>query len=223
MKLSAAAIVFATLGYVSAAAVSVRDEKIDLQRDYDKETQDLKNRGLCRKYEGRDEPSYSKFTDLCEPKCGDAKKIVDETHKTYSVTCAVTGTTTQPTFPDPEGKRYKLGQCFCNLPIVNWVGENFVASLPAIGQVTCAVWKEAAKDAASLLTGVGGVGAAKTGIQALIKVAKMLASQGKSASNFEEYVKKHVAAGDACSFDFKKMFEDAKKVSDEALANVGGA
>lgn len=222
MKFSVATLFLATLSSVSGAAVSVRDAKSDKQRDYDNETQVLKDRGLCRSYKGA-APSYSKFTDLCEPKCGDARKIVEQTNKSYSVSCAITGTTTQPTFTDPEGKSYQLGECFCNLPIVNWIGDTFVASLPALGQVTCAVWTEAAKDAASILTGVSGVGTAKTSTQALIKVAKMLLKQGKNASDFEEYVRKHVEAGDACNFDIKKMFEDATQVSDDAIANVGGA
>lgn len=222
MKFSAAAIFLAASGSVSAVAIRARDEQSDLQRDYDIETDVLKDRGLCRVYQGAD-PEYSKFTDLCGPKCGDARAIVDETNEAYSVTCAVTGTTTQPTFTDPEDETYKLGQCFCNLPIINWVGENFVAALPALGQVTCAVWKEASKEAASILSGASGVGSAKTSVQALIKVAKLLNKVGKGASEYEDYVREHLEAGDACDFDIGQLFEDAVGLSDDAIANVNGS
>ncbi|KAK8130033.1 hypothetical protein PG999_002413 [Apiospora kogelbergensis] len=103
---------------------------------------------------------------------------------------------------------------------MKFIGDTFVASLPAIGQVTCAVWKEAAKSAVQILSGVNAAAGAKTGIQTLIKVAKMLKKQGKGANEWEEYVRKHVAAGDACEFDIKKMFNDAVKVADSALRNV---
>ncbi|KAK9423210.1 hypothetical protein SUNI508_04504 [Seiridium unicorne] len=140
--------------------------------------------------------------------------------ESYSVSCAATGDTDLPSVTDPDNKEYQLGQCSCNIPIIKWVGDNFVASLPALCPVTCTVWKEAAKDAASLLTGASGVDTAKTDIQALIKVVKMLGKQGKSASDFEQYVEKHEEPGNACDFNRKQMFEDANKIADDAVANV---
>ncbi|KAK6074630.1 hypothetical protein SCUP234_08160 [Seiridium cupressi] len=136
------------------------------------------------------------------------------------VSCAATGDTDLPSVTDPDNKEYQLGQCSCNIPIIKWVGDNFVASLPALCPVTCTVWKEAAKDAASLLTGASGVDTAETDIQALIKVVKMLGKQGKSANDFEQYVEKHVEPGNACDFNRKQMFEDANKVADDAVADV---
>ncbi|KAK9423208.1 hypothetical protein SUNI508_04502 [Seiridium unicorne] len=71
MKFSAATLFLATITYVSAAAVFIRDEKSDKQRAYDNETHNLKDRGLCRRYAGT-EPNYSKINELCESKCSDA-------------------------------------------------------------------------------------------------------------------------------------------------------
>ncbi|KAM0820954.1 hypothetical protein AB5N19_06775 [Seiridium cardinale] len=149
-----------------------------------------------------------------------AKKIVDQTNRPYCVSCAATGDTDLPSVTDPDNKEYQLGQCRCSIPIIKWVGDDFVASLPALCSVTCTVWKEAAKNAASLLTGPSGVDTAKTDTQALIKVVKMLGKQGKSASDFEQYVKKHVEPGNACNFNPKQMFEDANKVADDDVADV---
>ncbi|KAK9774422.1 hypothetical protein SCAR479_09027 [Seiridium cardinale] len=56
MKFSAATLFLATITYVSAAAVFIRDK----QRAYDNETHNLKDRGLWRRYADT-EPNYSKI------------------------------------------------------------------------------------------------------------------------------------------------------------------
>ncbi|KAK8086810.1 hypothetical protein PG994_001784 [Apiospora phragmitis] len=213
MKFTIATLFLAAVASVSGAAINMEERSSSSleergsnmsQKDYDRETGVLKERGLCRSYKG-DIPGYSDYKKLCAPKCGDQKALMAKANKSGKV---------------QSGKSYTLGECKCNLPLVNWAGETFVASLPALGRVTCAVWKEAAKSAAQILSGVNGAAGAKTGIQTLIKVAKMLKKQGKGATEWEEYVKKHVAAGDACKFDIKQMFEDAVKVADSAIPNV---
>jgi hypothetical protein len=221
MKFLNAITIFATAGSVSAATLRRRDQKSDAQRDYDLQTKDLENRGLCRFYKGATTPVYSKFEDMCDPKCGDAKKIAVDNGKTFSVTCSASQSTAVPWFSDPG--QFTLGQCLCNLPLINFIGETFVASLPALGQVACSVWKLATEDAAKLLAGTFSGGSAGTASQTLFKIAKMLAKEGKSANEYEEYVKKHLAAGDSCDFNFKQLFEDAVKLPDEAVANIGTA
>ncbi|KAK8077625.1 Chitotriosidase-1 [Apiospora saccharicola] len=212
MKFTITTLLLAAVASVSGAAISMEERSSSLearanmsQKDYDQETGVLKDRGLCRSYKGN-APGYSDFKDVCAPKCGDQKSLMAKANtsgKTQSVSCVMT-TKAPPYFSDPKGKSYTLGQCMCNLPIINWAGDTFVAALPALGQVTCAVWTEAAKSAAQILSGV----------------AKMLKKQGKGASEWEEYVKKHVAAGDACKFDIKKMFNDAVDIVDSAIPNV---
>ncbi|KAK7948432.1 Chitotriosidase-1 [Apiospora aurea] len=228
MKFTIATLFLAAAASVSGAAINMEERSSSLeargntsQKDYDQETGVLKDRGLCRSYKGPI-PGYSDYKAICAPKCGDQKALMDKankTGKTQSVGCVMT-TQKPPYFNDPKGKSYTIGECMCNLPIVNWAGDTFVAALPALGQVTCAVWTEAAKSAAQILTGVNGAASAKTGVQTLIKVAKMLKKQGKGANEWEEYVRKHVAAGDACKFDVKKMFHDAVQVADSAIPNV---
>ncbi|KAK7977742.1 Chitotriosidase-1 [Apiospora saccharicola] len=228
MKFTITTLLLAAVASVSGAAISMEERSSSLearanmsQKDYDQETGVLKDRGLCRSYKGN-APGYSDFKDVCAPKCGDQKSLMAKANtsgKTQSVSCVMT-TKAPPYFSDPKGKSYTLGQCMCNLPIINWAGDTFVAALPALGQVTCAVWTEAAKSAAQILSGVNAAAGAKTGVQTLIKVAKMLKKQGKGASEWEEYVKKHVAAGDACKFDIKKMFNDAVDIVDSAIPNV---
>ncbi|CAJ2502446.1 Uu.00g098400.m01.CDS01 [Anthostomella pinea] len=220
MKTSAVTLFLATAGYVSAAAIITPRQ--DAQADYDRETDDLKSRGLCRAYKGA-EPSYSHWQDFCDPVCAGAKGIAAQNDGTFSETCDASQATASPYFPDPtdDGLTYTFGTCKCNMPIINWAGDAFVAALPAIGQVTCAVWIEAAKSAAAILSGVNGASAAKTGLQTLWKVAKLLAKQGKKASDWEDYVKKHVAAGDACDqLDIGKLWDDAQQLSDDVFANV---
>ncbi|KAK6824994.1 hypothetical protein PG995_015413 [Apiospora arundinis] len=227
MKFTIATLLLAAVSSVSGAAINVEERGNNLevrgkmsQGDYDRETQVLKDRGLCRSYKGAS-PGYSDFKQLCAPKCGDQKTLLEKskTQGSQSVTC-IMSTKAPPYFTDPQGKSYTLAECKCNLPEIKFIGETFVASLPALGQVVCAVWTEAAKTAAQLLTGVNAASAAKTGTQTLIKIAKMLKKQGKGANEWEEYVRKHVAAGDACKFDIKKMFNDAVKVADSAIPNV---
>ncbi|KAK9422516.1 hypothetical protein SUNI508_00379 [Seiridium unicorne] len=222
MKFSTITTILATTGSVSAAVMKVRDDKTQDQKDYDTQTKSLESDGLCRFYKGT-APEYSKYTDMCDPKCGDARKIALQDNKTFSVTCSASSPTGTTWSSDPYDKslQFTLGQCLCNLPIVNFVGETFVEALPALGQVTCSVWKLATEDAAKILIGLP-TGGASTASQTLIKVAKMLAKQGKGATEYEDYVKKHLAAGDSCDFDIKKMFEDAVKAPEEAIANVGG-
>ncbi|KAI0016292.1 hypothetical protein F4780DRAFT_696697 [Xylariomycetidae sp. FL0641] len=211
MKFTTAATALALAGLSTAA---------ESQQDYDTETEMLKESGLCRLYEGEN-PDYSRWQDLCAPTCGDMDQIVEDTGETYSISCYLFAQTTQPTFTDPQGETYQLAQCLCDDPLVDWAADSFVASLPAVGQVTCSVWKLAAEDAAKLLVGTAGAGAAGTASQTLIKVAKMLAKEGKSATEYEEYVRDHLEAGDSCDFDIGQMFEDAVNAPVEALGNVG--
>ncbi|KAK8006597.1 Chitotriosidase-1 [Apiospora marii] len=228
MKFAITTLLLAAVASVSGASISREERSSSLearantsQQDFDQEDEVLKERGLCRSYKG-EVPAYSDWKDLCAPKCGDQKALMAKANasgKTQSVSCLM-NTKAPPYYNDPQGKSYTLGQCMCNLPIVNWAGDTFVAALPAIGQVTCAVWTEAAKSAAQILSGVNGAAGAKTGVQTLIKVAKMLKKQGKGVSEWEEYVKKHVAAGDACKFDVKKMFNDAVDIVDSSIPNV---
>ncbi|KAK8136021.1 hypothetical protein PG984_003961 [Apiospora sp. TS-2023a] len=221
MKFSAATLFLAATSSVSAANVARDDGTFTglvarenmPQQAYDLETNWMKEQGKCRIYKQLN-VNKNQFMELCEPKCGKLKEIAKD-GKTHSVTCFSRDT---KTWTDPEKHDYVEGDCKCDLPIVNWAGENFVAALPAVGQVTCAVWTKAIEDAAKILTSVNGIRAAETGSAVLLKVAKMLFKQGKSESSYEKYVKEHLAKGDACDkFDVKKMWNKAKEIPDSIL------
>ncbi|KAI1336228.1 hypothetical protein F5Y15DRAFT_208241 [Xylariaceae sp. FL0016] len=199
---------------VSAAALERRESK----DDFDSTTVSLKSQGLCRIYDGGLDPEYSKFEDLCEPTCGDIADIVAETGETASVSC-FTGGQGIPTYTDYKDNTYNIGICLCNLPLVNFIADSFVEALPAIGLVTCAVWKQAIVDGTSLATGALPGNASGT-VQTLIKVAKMIAKVGKGAGEYEEYVKKHLEDGDACDLDFESMFELFTGISEDDLQNI---
>ncbi|KAK8134133.1 Chitotriosidase-1 [Apiospora sp. TS-2023a] len=199
MKFTIATLLLAAVASVSGAAIKMEERSSS-------DSSSLEARANMSQKDYDQETGVLKDRGLCRSYKGNAPGYSD-----FKDVCAPN---------DPKGKSYTLGQCMCNLPIINWAGDTFVAALPALGQVTCAVWTEAAKSAAQILSGVNAAAGAKTGVQTLIKVAKMLKKQGKGASEWEEYVKKHVAAGDACKFDIKKMFNDAVDIVDSAIPNV---
>lgn len=221
MRFTSAALLLASAASLaSAAAVQPRYTKEEEWRDYNLMTESLKEDGLCRTYPQRQEPSYSSWADMCEPTCADARALAQKDgDKIFSVSCLAAGAHLE-TLHDPEGAGYHLGECKCNLPVVNWVGEAVVEALPAIGHVACAVWELAAKEAAQLLLATRGAAAATTGTQTLIKVAKMLQSRGKGVSDWEKWVKERVDSGDACNFSAKKLFEDFTGLDDSVLRNI---
>lgn len=221
MRFTAAALLLASAASLaSAAAVQRRYSEEEQWRDYDLMTESLQEDGLCRTYPQREEPSYASWADMCEPTCADARALAaSDGDGIFSVSCLATGAHLE-TLHDPAGAAYHLGECRCNLPVVNWVGAAVVEALPAVGQVACAVWELAAKEAAQLLLSVRGAAAAKTSTQTLIKVAKMLQSQGKGLSDWEKWVQERVDSGDACNFSAQKLFEDFTGIDDSALKNI---
>lgn len=203
-----------------AAAVQPRYTEAEKWRDYKLMTASLQEDGLCRTYPQREEPSYSSWAAMCEPTCADARALAKTRgDAVFSVSCLATGVRLE-TLRDPAGAAYHLGECKCNLPVVNWVGEAVVEALPAIGHVACAVWELAGKEAARLLLSLRGAAAAKTSTQTLIKVAKMLRNQGKGLSDWEKWVQERVDSGDACNFSAKKLFEDFTSIDNSVLRNV---
>ncbi|KAI8174473.1 hypothetical protein K4K51_008768 [Colletotrichum sp. SAR 10_75] len=186
---------------------------------YAQNTAQLKSRGLCRAYVGRDKPTKAVWgANMCTDVCAPAKQLAKD-QKVFSVTCLGSGPA-KGDFPDPEGYRYNLGQCKCNDPVINWITEKIVVEgLPALGLVTCSVFKIAVTETFDLLTGVAR-GALGTGTQTLAKVAKALIKAGKGSSDWEAYVKEHLAAGDACDFSAAKLFNDFGKLTDYNIANV---
>ncbi|KAK8130034.1 hypothetical protein PG999_002414 [Apiospora kogelbergensis] len=95
MKFTIATLLLAAVSTVSGAAINPEDRSSSLdkrgnvsQKEFDQETKVLKDRGLCRSYKGT-VPAYSDWKDLCAPKCGDQKALMEKakTQGTQSVTC----------------------------------------------------------------------------------------------------------------------------------------
>lgn len=184
---------------------------------YDAETDVLKEDGLCRAYKTLDPPPEASGLEMCDDLCAPAREITSD-DAIFSISCIATGQA-MPEFPDPSGARYNIGECKCNHPLINWVAEAvIIEGLPAIGRVTCAVWKLAASEAAQLiagtLTGMNG------GAQTLAKVARMINSLGNGAGDWEAWVSE-VSEGDgACDFSPQQLLEDFTGLTEEDLSAV---
>ncbi|KAK6076935.1 hypothetical protein SCUP234_07004 [Seiridium cupressi] len=216
MKFSVATLFLSTIGSTSAAALKPRQESMS---DYESTTVSLRQQGLCRTYEGI-EPSYSKLEDYCGPLCDEANSVIDKSKGATSMTClAAAGVAGIEYQTDPKGKQYAVGECLCNLPVVNWAADSFAAALPAVGQVTCSVWKLASVQAAKMLASTPFTPASTSMV--LWKVAKLVKASSGNADKWEEYIKEHLAKGDSCDLNFSSFFEAATGVSDEDLQAIG--
>lgn len=76
-----------------------------------------------------------------------------------------------PPFHTPDGDEFSVGKCICSNDAKDKISEIAGEALILIGQVTCHVWLEAAKQSVNLLASLPNPGSA--GVRALITVAKV--------------------------------------------------
>ncbi|KAI6779369.1 uncharacterized protein J7T54_000467 [Emericellopsis cladophorae] len=210
MKLSIAA---SLLPLVASAVVLPRQQSWD---EYDATTDILIEDGLCRSYRTLNPPPEAAGLVMCEIFCAPARELAGE-DETFSWTCFGDTAPNPVTVYDPAGEPYTYGECKCNHPAINFVGETFVELLPYVGRVTCAVWKLAISEAAIILAGTPFT--ASTASMTLFKVAKTIASTGSGASGWEEWIAR-VSADDPCDFSPGQIFEDFTGISDEDISAV---
>ncbi|KAH8171012.1 hypothetical protein LIA77_09793 [Sarocladium implicatum] len=205
----------ATLLLPLAASASTLQRRVTWD-EYHAESQVLSDDGLCRSYATTQPPAQAEDLVLCEWYCASARDISTD-QGTFSWTCFADTGDSAPTFPDPDGVRYKMGECKCNHPVINFIGDTFAEALPAIGHVTCAVWKLATSEAAQLIAGTPFKAATAT--QTLIKVAKQI-SKISDNGGWEDWVRRVSEDAGACDFSPAQLFQDFTGISDEDIAAV---
>jgi hypothetical protein len=213
---------FSLVTFALAAATSVSAgpfKRQNVQADYDRESGFLKEDGLCRVYEKGDGPHETSLG-LCDDMCAPSRELAVEQNGFSSVACSATQATSLPYFADPEGKMYTLGKCYCNLPAVTVVGHLLTVTIPELGLVTCAVWKQAGKQAAQILAGTLGGARADTGAKTLWKVFKTLRKSGQSASEWEEYVQAHLDEPEKCGVDSAELAATWEKVPEGLFREI---
>jgi hypothetical protein len=197
---------------VSGAAIRTRDEDWS---SYDGETQSLASMGLCRIYPTTNSPAQASGLDMCEKPCASVSELIKE-GDILSLSCIADQS--MEGMHDPAGEKYLIGECKCNLPIISWGVGSIVEGLPAVGRVTCAVWKLGAMEAGELLA--GSVTGMSGGTQTLAKVAKMLLKAGKGAGEYEQWVRDHSQGDEACDFSPRQLFDDFVGIDDSDLPLV---
>ncbi|KAF2456017.1 hypothetical protein BDY21DRAFT_422386 [Lineolata rhizophorae] len=156
----------------------------ETEEEFEQNTVGLQDQGLCRKYLGTTRGLTG--LEICEPQCGDLA-----TGDAHSVTCSAdTPGNGTPLYTDPEGNQYTIGECICAMPFVEELFQEIVLALPAIGDIGCAILK----NALGLVLeygplGIPGVGTViSVGMRAAISAAKTFAENGLGSQDFLDWL-----------------------------------
>ena len=179
------------------------------QAAYDEAKNNAEAWGGCFLYTHTNAANHNAFISMCSKLCGSDKKAI------RSITCIAfqsqNPNDNHPVF-DPKGDPYILGECVCDNPLIDALGDAFVQALRPLGEVACSVGLEGLKvgvqDALTVVAGAEKLAADVVSklykiVNATLKVWK---AGGKAADATNVYQK-------ICgtSDDLQKQIDDAHK------------
>ncbi|KAF4633040.1 hypothetical protein G7Y89_g5084 [Cudoniella acicularis] len=158
---------------------------VETQAEYDQETTNLMSEGSCRAY-----LSTKMDLSLCVPKCRAAPPDNSSTAVLSSTSCVWTSNGMDAdVFTDPTMNQYHIGECECNIPLLDTVMGDVVMSLPAIGEIACSVlfnsFDKIIEVGLLVLPGEGEV--IDASLEAGINAAKTILENGQRASEFAQW------------------------------------
>jgi hypothetical protein len=115
------------------------DPKPQSKVEFDQETASFKQSGTCRLYDAAGNKDKRKHSsDICETKCGNTSDRVRDTNATASTSCESLGPEAKDRWSlDPDGDKYSLGGCACQVPLADIIINDVAAVLPRIGDILC--------------------------------------------------------------------------------------
>lgn len=156
------------------------------QSENDEMTKNLVSENQCRAYAALVHTDESTGVGLCTNFCGNQANASTNNGDFSSVSCLSTGQLAQQWYKGPDGHPFTVGQCECNLPLVDTLVKDFVIALPAIGQVACEVlmdsWEAVLTKGLEAIPGEGAGLSAATRI--LVTAAKAFAGKADESGFF---------------------------------------
>lgn len=122
-----------------------RDEYRPSWDEYNQVTELFKQQGLCRSY--IDHSDCCDNLAICTAYCA---TISDAT----SITCwAPDDHIKDPSLvkTNPNGEHFKIGECWCNNPALEYVSDEAIKMFKELGPILCEVWLKAASYSAEIL------------------------------------------------------------------------
>jgi hypothetical protein len=141
MKVTILPILLGTLPFlVNSRSIEVefeRRQNKETQTEYDQTSVALNQQGACCSFASSDAALTAKCLATCQGKCGDLAKQDAQNDKISSVTCLAMPGPGIPSYTDPDGNAYIIGECLCDIPILDQVIEDVIMALPAISEIGC--------------------------------------------------------------------------------------
>jgi hypothetical protein len=154
------------------------------QTDFDEDTAGLSNEGACCVYTTDHDKSFSGITLTYTKMCGNLANESASTDKTMSTSCEELQPLSDTTI-DPDGDAFTLGECICNIPILDQAVNIVILSLPAIAEIGCEIFTDALSSVAELGAAViPGVDEMTAGMKAAVQAAKTMDDYGQDAGDF---------------------------------------
>lgn len=211
----------------NAATIEARGTAahVETKQEYDMASANMKAVGQCRAYTAHKKSGLFTCDGLCQ-----APPAAEKTAGVVKSTSCIwfSGKMSNDLFTDPEKQQYHVGQCQCNVKVIDWAMGTVVVALPDIAAITCMVWIKAGEElfrAAKAATGLIPIPAAKglsLTAKLAVKAAKDVKKAGKKKEDYSSWYKgctqpgRHDYASEA-----SQAFDDAMKVPNEIMDIFG--
>ncbi|KAL8916005.1 MAG: hypothetical protein Q9172_006515 [Xanthocarpia lactea] len=210
---------FANSAILPSQHLTSRDQVRESQQEFDETTARFKQESLCRHYlDSTDKKKVELNT--CVQKCGDLVGKSFENEDSNSLRCT-SESDNVPEIADPDGDRYTLGKCICEVPMVNQVVDETSLSLPVVADIGCPIIYRAFD--AILDVGAAAIPGVEApmdvGMNASIQAAKTISDSGKEADSFLNWFDQPCDAGNYTDV-VSKIFNPLCDVPDPAIANI---
>lgn len=201
-----------------AAIVQKRKET---QTEYDEETTSFRSQGLCRAYISTDQSLLTKGLSTCDDQCGDLAKQRTSEGKMTSVSC-FSGGQGIPTYTDPDGNQFNMGECICDIPILDEIVNDVLMALPAIAEIGCEILFDSLdlvlQIGAAAIPGEGEV--MDAGMAAAVKAAKTITENGQDASSFLQWFANPCGSSNYTQM-IDNIFDPLSSVPDSVMPGLG--
>ncbi|KAH8660906.1 hypothetical protein BGZ60DRAFT_414261 [Tricladium varicosporioides] len=160
-------------------------DHIETPEEFAAGTANLQASGSCRAY-----LSTKQDLTICAPKCASTPPEDAATVGVLSSTSCVwtSNGMDNDIFTDPTMNQYHIGQCECNIPLLDQLVGTVVMALPAIGEIACSVLFNSFDkviEAGLLIIPEGKI--LDASIEAGVRAAKTILENGEKASSFAQW------------------------------------
>ncbi|KAH6674750.1 hypothetical protein B0J14DRAFT_588018 [Halenospora varia] len=197
-------------------------DHIETPEEFAAGTDNLQATGSCRAY-----LSTKQDLTICASKCASTPPEDAATVGVLSSTSCVwtSNGMDNDIFTDPTMNQYHIGQCECNIPLLDQLVGTVVMALPAIGEIACSVLFNSFDkviEIGLLVIPEGKV--LDASVEAGVKAAKTILENGEKASSFAQWFDPcgpKVAGAHDYAADIDALFQQYTSIPDTVVKGSG--